>query len=119
MAAHPAPMPDDSGQQLTLPQPELDDYAPMTRSERFRKYLTSTFGPKAINKSATAAEIMHRRDITDGITVSDVRWLLPWLSGITQDDFSVGFLASGATASDADRFARSIRNRIAQLECLS
>jgi hypothetical protein len=63
MAADPATMPDDSGQQLTLPQPEIDDYAPMTRSERFRKYLTSTFGPKAINESTAAAEINQLRDI--------------------------------------------------------
>jgi hypothetical protein len=61
----------------------------------------------------------HRHDITDGITVSDVRWLIPYLSRINQDDLRSGFIASGATVSDADRFVRSIRNRIAQLERLS
>jgi hypothetical protein len=61
----------------------------------------------------------HRHDITDGITVSDVRWLMPYLSRITLDDFRSGFISSGATASDADRFARSIRTRIAQLDRLS
>jgi hypothetical protein len=61
----------------------------------------------------------HRRDITDGITVSDVRWLLPCLSRITDREFRVGFISSGATALDAGRFTRSIRNRIAQLERLS
>ena len=61
----------------------------------------------------------HRQDITDGITVSDVRWLLPYLSRITDTEFRSGFVSSGATALDADRFTRSIRNRIAQLERLS
>jgi hypothetical protein len=42
---------------------ELDDFAPMTRSERFRNYLTGTFGPKALNKTAASAEIMQLRNV--------------------------------------------------------
>jgi hypothetical protein len=66
MAADTATAPEASGQDLTQPRgltPEIDDYAPMTRSERFRKYLTSTFGPKAINKATAAAEIDQLRHV--------------------------------------------------------
>jgi hypothetical protein len=61
----------------------------------------------------------HRQDITGGITISDVRWLLPYLSKITDGEFRSGFISSGATAVDAERFTRSIRNRIVQLERIS
>ena len=61
----------------------------------------------------------HRHDITDRITVSDVRWLVPYLSRITDDEFRAGFVSSGATNLEADRFTRSIRDRIAQLERVS
>jgi hypothetical protein len=66
MAADAAPAPVGSDQELQQPtdlNPEPGDFAPMTRSERFRKYLTSTFGPKAIDKTMAAAEIMQLRDV--------------------------------------------------------
>jgi len=61
----------------------------------------------------------HRHDITDGITISDVRWLLPHLSRITDEELQAGFVASGATGAGAERFTRSIRNRIGQMERIS
>jgi hypothetical protein len=66
MAADDATAPTGGGEELQQPtslNPEADDFAPMTRSERFRKYLTGTFGPKAINKTTAAAEIMQLRDV--------------------------------------------------------
>jgi hypothetical protein len=61
----------------------------------------------------------HRHDIADGITISDVRWLLPYLSRITDKELRAGFVASGATAATAERFTRSLRSRIAQMERVS
>ena len=57
----------------------------------------------------------HHQDITDGITMSDVRWLIPYLSRITDEDLLAGFVASGASVSSAERFTRSLRVRIAQM----
>jgi hypothetical protein len=57
----------------------------------------------------------HGEDITAGITVEDVRWLLPYLARITDEQFRTGLMASGATPANAARFSRAIRNRIAQL----
>ena len=61
----------------------------------------------------------HRRDITSGIMLSDVRWLLPYLSRISDDELRAGFIASGATVAGAERFTRSIRNRIGRMERIS
>ena len=58
----------------------------------------------------------HGRDVSEGITVEDVRWMLPYLSRITRDQMIAGFVASGARPETAARFAHALRNRIAQLE---
>jgi hypothetical protein len=58
----------------------------------------------------------HGRDISEGIGVEDVRWMLPWLSRITHEQMVAGFLASGATRQTAERFSRALRDRVAQLE---
>ena len=39
--------------------PQIDDFAPMTRSERLRHYLTGTFGRKAIARNAMQAELVR------------------------------------------------------------
>ena len=57
----------------------------------------------------------HNRDLTEGITVENVRWILPYLSRITGKQLRAGLIASGATAANADGFTRSIQNRIIQL----
>jgi hypothetical protein len=61
----------------------------------------------------------HKRDIVDGITTEDVLWLTPYLHRITDEDLRTGLVASGANAADAERFSRSIRNRIAQLDSIA
>jgi hypothetical protein len=40
------------------------------------------------------------------------RWLLPYLSRITNEEFREGFVASGASAPVAEQFTRSIRERV-------
>jgi hypothetical protein len=58
----------------------------------------------------------HGEDITARITLDDVRWLLPYLTRITDGQLRTGLMASGATPAFAERFSRAIRNRIEQLQ---
>lgn len=61
----------------------------------------------------------HGKDVTSGIDTADVRWLLTNLSRVTDAELRAGLQASGATPSDTDAYARSIRDRIAQLQRLA
>jgi len=58
----------------------------------------------------------HGEDISSGITPDDVRWLLPHLSNISDDQLRAGLQASGATPAGIRRFSTAIRNRIDQLQ---
>jgi hypothetical protein len=60
----------------------------------------------------------HGSDLTKGIGIEDVRWLLTYLNGVTDEDLRAGLLASGATNGDTEIFARAIRGRITQLQHL-
>ena len=60
----------------------------------------------------------HGRDLTSGIRVEDVRWLLTDLSGVSDDDVRAGLRASGATADEIESYTRSIRRRVTQLQRL-
>ena len=61
----------------------------------------------------------HGKDITSGITAGDVRWLLTYLSRVTDEELRVGLRASGAREPEIDIYTRSLRSRIAQLESVS
>jgi hypothetical protein len=58
----------------------------------------------------------HGQDITSGVQVEDVRWLLTYLSRVTDEDLSAGLSASGASAPVAREFTLCIRERIGQLK---
>ncbi len=58
----------------------------------------------------------HGDDITAGVGVEDVRWILRYLARITDEDLETGLLASGASEPVAREYARLIRERIGQLE---
>lgn len=58
----------------------------------------------------------HNPDITRGIRVTDVRWLLQYLGRVTDAQLRNGLVASGATPQDTEIFARALRDRIRQLE---
>ena len=60
----------------------------------------------------------HERDITSGIGIADVQWLLTYLSSVSDEDIRVGLQASGATPPEIDAYAESIRGRISQLQRL-
>ena len=61
----------------------------------------------------------HEEDIKNGITVEDVRWLLQYLSAITDEELMAGLRASGGSERDIESFTKSIRDRIRQLENIS
>ncbi len=61
----------------------------------------------------------HGRDITSGISVDDVRWLLTFLSPITDEELRAGLRASGATEAQIGTYTRAIQERIAQLQRLT
>jgi hypothetical protein len=58
----------------------------------------------------------HGRDTTAGVGLMDVRWLLPYLSRISDEDLKAGLAASGASAPVAQEFTGSISQRILQLQ---
>lgn len=58
----------------------------------------------------------HGGDIPAGVRLEDIRWLIPYLSRITDDDLLAGLSASGASYPVAQDYTRSIRARIAQLQ---
>ena len=61
----------------------------------------------------------HDQDITSGISVDDVRWLLNYLSPVTDEELRAGLRASGATEAEIEIYTRSIRERIAQMQNLT
>jgi hypothetical protein len=61
----------------------------------------------------------HGNDITSGVSVDDVRWLLTYLSPVTDEQLRAGLGASGATERQTDIFTESIRDRIEQLQRLA
>jgi hypothetical protein len=58
-------------------------------------------------------------DIKNGITVEDIRWLLPHLRRITDEDLRTGLKASGATERQARCWSSAIENRVRQLEAVA
>ena len=60
----------------------------------------------------------NREEITSGITVEDIRWLLQYLGEITDDQIRIGLVASGNTPEDVNCYSRALRNRIEQLRLI-
>ena len=60
----------------------------------------------------------HAKDITTGVGIEDVRWLLPYLTSMSDEDLRAGLRASGASAAETETYTTSIRNRIEQLRRL-
>ena len=60
----------------------------------------------------------HGKDITSGIRIEDVRWLLTYLSEVSDEDLRAGLQASGATPPEIGAYAQSLRERISQLQRL-
>jgi hypothetical protein len=58
----------------------------------------------------------HGEDITAGVSRDDIRWLLPYLSRITDQELTAGLVASGGLPLVARQFTQSIRERIQELQ---
>jgi hypothetical protein len=59
---------------------------------------------------------IHTPDMTKGIGISDVRWLMQYLGRISDEQIRDGLLASGAmTAAEASCYTRALRIRIEEL----
>ena len=61
----------------------------------------------------------HAVDIKTNITIGDVRWLLPYLERIRDEDLHTGLKASGATDRQTACWAAAIENRIHQLQAVA
>lgn len=61
----------------------------------------------------------HVKDITSGISGGDIRWLLIYLSRVTDEQLRAGLRSSGAAESDIEIYTTSIRERIAQLQSIA
>jgi hypothetical protein len=61
----------------------------------------------------------HGRDITSGISIGDVQWLLQYLCRITDEELRAGLRASGATQAQIELYTRALCDRIGQLERVS
>jgi hypothetical protein len=58
---------------------------------------------------------VHTRDMTSGITSSDVRWLMNYLGRLTDGQLRAGLLSSGATPDEAYCYTMALRRRLEQL----
>lgn len=58
----------------------------------------------------------HGRDLTSGIRVEDVRWLLRYVTRIPQEHLRAGLAASGATPDEVECFSAALRARMRQLD---
>lgn len=61
----------------------------------------------------------HKNDIVKDVNIEDVRWLLPHLLRITDEQITAGLEASGATGPVAREFTRAIRERVSGLQKIS
>ena len=57
----------------------------------------------------------HRKDLTENISVSDVRWLMQYLGKITDEQIHQGLEASGARPAEIACYSRALRRRIERL----
>ena len=58
----------------------------------------------------------HTGDATDGVGVSDVKWILRYVGRITDAQLRAGLEASGATPAEVNVFTAAIRARINQMK---
>ena len=61
----------------------------------------------------------HKRDLTQGIRIDDVSWIVRYLSRFTDEQIRAGLVASGARPDQVERFAGALRGRIQELEQVS
>ena len=60
----------------------------------------------------------HTKDGAEGISGSDMKWLLQYIGRISDDQIRVGLKASGATQEESQCFTKALRDRILQMQIL-
>ena len=60
----------------------------------------------------------HTSDTKEDITLGDVKWLLRYLSQLSDDQITMGLQASGANTAETQCFTEAIRSRIDQMNRL-
>jgi hypothetical protein len=61
----------------------------------------------------------HAEDVKHGISIDDIRWLLPKLQRVTTGELRTGLKASGATERQTTCWSNSIEDRIRQLQAVA
>jgi hypothetical protein len=61
----------------------------------------------------------NQKAMTSDVTGQEVQWLLKYLGRVTDAQIRTGLVASGATPEEVNCFARSVRDRIEQLQQVS
>jgi hypothetical protein len=61
----------------------------------------------------------HTHIITDGIRVSDVKWLTQYLGRVTDEQLRTGLISSGASEEDVGSCTQGIRTRITELQTVA
>jgi len=91
---------------------ERDKWNPAGYSEQTRNFVRAT----PTGSITWGYRGKHGDDVTSGITVDDVRWVLTYLEPVTDNELRAGLRASGAKEPDIAVYTRSIRERITQLQ---
>jgi hypothetical protein len=60
----------------------------------------------------------HTKDGAEGISGSDMKWLLQYIGRISDEQIRVGLKASGATQEESQCFTKALRDRILQMQIL-
>ncbi len=94
---------------------ERDKWDPAGYREQSRNFVRATPG----GTLEWGYRGKHDKDVTTGIARGDVRWLLTYLSRVTDAELRAGLRASGANEPEIAAYTAAIRERITQLERVS
>ncbi len=79
------------------------------------KYLNSSFIDEVENGEVDLAYKGKNRDLFDGISVADARWLSDLLSQLSDKQIEDAFRAANYSGKDLEMFKQGVKNRIAEL----
>lgn len=80
---------------------------------------TRRFVKRGVNGSLQWGYDGKSKEELTSVTIDDVQWLLQYLGRVTDAQIRTGLAASAATTKDVECFARSLRDRIEQLQQVS
>jgi hypothetical protein len=80
---------------------------------------TRNFVKRDVNGSLQWGFVGKNQEEVTSVSVQDVQWLLQYLGRVTDEQIRTGLATSGATPKEVECFARSLRDRIEQLQQVS